>query len=268
MNLYRDILSSVWMLSPESAASLLPVVNGFLKGHSTDFKSFTVKSEAYGYQNPTQEQRVVVIPVKGVIMKYDYCWDMGMITFERILNQAWQDPEVGAIVLDVDSGGGQATYMDHVAGLLRQIREDKPVLTHISGVCASAAYYFAAQSTKIYASSKLDYVGSIGTMCSLWKPNENSTSDYVMLDFYATKSTEKNKDYQDAIDGKPQALIASLDKYNEEFHANVRAGRPNLDESCYTGICVLADEAEKLGMIDGIKRLDDVVAEAFSLIKS
>lgn len=259
------------MLSPESAASLLPVVNGFLQGHQTDFKAFTVKSEAYGYESTTEAdkpKRVLVIPVKGVIMKYDYCWDMGMVTFERLLNQAWQDPEVGAIVLDVDSGGGQATYMDHIALLLRQIREDKPVLTHISGMCASAAYYFAAQSTKIYASSKLDYVGSIGTMCSLWKANENSTQDYVLLDFYASKSSQKNKDYQDAVNGNAKALIATLDKYNEEFHANVRAGRPDIDESCYTGICVLADEAEKLGLIDGIKRLDAVIEEAFTLIKS
>lgn len=242
------------------------MVNAYLNHQAVDFKSLAVKSAVHGYEDPRQEKKVLVIPVQGVIMKYDYCGDMGMVTFERILNAARRDPSVGAIVFDVDSGGGQATYMDHVAKLIRDIRSEKPVLTHISGVCASAAYYFAAQSTKIYASSTLDHVGSIGTMCSLLKPNENSTDAYVQVDFYATKSTNKNKDYTDALDNKKEALTANLDKYNEEFHANVRAGRPNLDESCYTGICVLADEAEKLGLIDGIKRLDEVVAEAFTLI--
>jgi protease IV len=269
MNLLHQILSSVWMLSPKEAQSLLPTVQSFLKNQTVDMTSIAVKSAVRGYHQDNQpDQKVLVIPIIGVIMKYDYCGDMGMTSLERLLNQTRNDSSIGAIVFDIDSGGGQATYMDHIAKLIRDIRSEKPILIHFSNLCCSAAYYLAAQATAIYASSVLDEVGSIGTMCGLYKPNENSTDAYVLENFYATKSTEKNKDYRDAINGDPKALTAGLDRYNQEFHANVRLGRPNLDESCYGGISVFAEEGIKLGLIDGIKRLDEVIDEAFSLITS
>lgn len=246
--------------------------NSLMRGEKVDFSMFSVVSEISSYAinssstQPEIQKEVVVIPIHGVIMKYDYCGDMGMLTFEGILKEIKSNDRIGAVVLDIDSGGGQATYLDHVASAIRELNEVKPVLTHFSGMCCSAAYYIASQSREIFASSILDKVGSIGTMCSLYKNNQNSTAEFEIVSYYASASVNKNISYRDAEAGKPEKMIQCLDKYNTEFIANVKVTRPDIDSEAFTGVDVYADKAIKLGMIDGMKRLDEVIQYAFSLI--
>lgn len=270
MNLLRDIVSSVWMLSESEAQTMLPIINQLIAGGNVDLSGYSISNQAYGYTNPEkpESKRVVVIPVIGTIMKYDYCGDMGMISFERILDDLRMDDSIGAVVLDIDSGGGQATYLDHVATAMRALRDTKPVLTHFSSICASAAYYIASQSTKIYASSPTDRVGSAGTMFGLRKPNENTRGEYVLESIYATKSTAKNHAYEEALKGNTDPIQKDLlDPINEAFHNDLQLGRPQLDQSVLDGRDVMASEGIKLGLIDGIKRLDKVISEAFTLIQ-
>lgn len=269
MKLIQDITSSVWMLADSSVQGLLPLFNSLMRGEKVDFSMHSVHSDMTAFEdaNIKTDKKVLVIPIHGVIMKYDYCGDMGMVSFESILHQLKKDDSIGAIVLDIDSGGGQATYLDHVALAMRELRDVKPVLVHVSGMCASAAYYIASQATKIYSSSILDEVGSIGTMCTLNKKNPNSSEGYEAVQFYASASVNKNIEYREAVEGNPTKLIASLDKYNAEFLANVQLGRPDLDPEAFTGVCVYSDQAIQMNLIDGIKRLDDVIKEAFSLIQ-
>lgn len=270
MNIIRDIISSTWMLHANEAEGLRPLFNALIQGEKVDLSMHAVTSQLTQYTQETatkQKKQVMVIPISGVIMKYDYCGDMGMMSFESILKELKGDDNVGAVVLDIDSGGGQATYMDHVATAMRELRDVKPVLVHVHGMCASAAYYIASQATKIYVSSPLDEVGSIGTLCGLTKNNENSTAQYTVEYYYASASVNKNDASREAQNGKPEKLIKNLDKYNTEFIANVKLGRPNLNPEAFTGVCVYADRAMELNLIDGIKRIDEVIAEAFSLIK-
>ena len=269
MKLIQDITSSVWMLADSSVQGLLPLFNSLVRGEKVDFSMHSVHSEMSAYEdaNIKSQKQVLVIPIHGVIMKYDYCGDMGMMTFESILRELKTNEEIGAVVLDIDSGGGQATYLDHVAPAMRELRDIKPVLVHVSGMCASAAYYIASQATKIYTSSILDEVGSIGTMCTLNKKNPNSTDGYEAVQFYASASVNKNIEYREATEGNPTKLIANLDKYNVEFISNVKQGRPEIDPEAFTGVCVYSDKAIEMNLIDGIKRLDEVIKEAFSLIQ-
>lgn len=256
------------MLHPEVANGFIPLVKNLVSGVSVDFTAYAVKSQMKGYSSDKQTKNILVIPIQGTIMKNDYCGDMGMITFERIIQEATNDPSIGAIVLDIDSGGGQATYLDHVANALLEFRQNKPILTHISGMCCSAAYYIAAQSSEIYASSELDMIGSIGTVMFMDKPNPNSTAATIPFAVYATKSTAKNKIFHDALDGKITPMQQQLlDPYCESFINAVQTGRPQVDKSAFDGRAVFAPEAIDLALIDGIKRLDDVIAQAFNLIQ-
>jgi protease-4 len=159
--------------------------------------------------------------------------------------------------------------MPHVAQAIRNFKSEKPILTHFSGVCASAAYYIASQTNKIYASLGTDIVGSVGTMCSLRRINtENKNAEFIYESIYATKSTEKNFEFEQIKEGNPAPMRENiLDPMNEQFHADVLLGRPNINKEIFTGKAMLASSAIKFNMIDGIKRLDEVIAEAYSLIK-
>lgn len=271
MNFLRDIYSSVWMVHPDLANRALPFVNNMLSGVSVDFSVFAAKGEVKGYSSsgkPTESKNILVIPIQGVIMKNDYCGDMGMMSLERLVQDATTDPFIHAIVLDIDSGGGQATYLDHVATALLEFRAVKPIVTHVSGMCASAAYYLAAQSNEIFVSSPLDLVGSIGTVMFMEKPNPNSTAATIPVAIYAPQSTAKNKGYNDVMQGKEETIKnETLFPYAQSFIDAVSNARPQVDETAFDGRAVLAADAQKLGLIDGIMRLDEVIQHTFSLIQ-
>lgn len=265
-NLVRNILSSVWMISDREASNLRPVVESLVRGLSVDMSQYVVQSRTYGYSNsPNRDQdRTIVIEIKGVIMKYDYCGDMGMMSLERLIYRLADDESVSGVILDIDSGGGEATYLDHVAEALRYLRERKTLVAHFSGICASAAYYLASQCQEIYASSPLDECGSIGTLCGMNKPNPNNRSQYTLELIYSTKSPAKNKAYRDALDGDYTEFERVLDEYSTSFHENVLSGRPKVDQSAFDGRLVTSDEAKKLNLIDGVKRLDQVIADVMN----
>lgn len=257
-------------MSPDEANRLLPMVQAFVNGASIDFSAEVTQRQFESFSDSTKVKKkdVLVIPIDGVIMKHDYCGSIGTVTLEKIFFNALSDPSIGAIVLDIDSGGGQAAHLNLLFDAAYAFAQEKVLLTHFSGYCCSAAYYYAGASQKIYAASDLEKVGSIGTMSTIQRPNENNRGPLSIEFHYATASTNKNSSYRELMNGNPEPLIKKeLDPLNNTFIANMKKARPQMHESVYTGIDVYADEAIKLGLIDGIKRLDDVINEAFSLIQ-
>jgi len=66
-----------------------------------------------------------------------------------------------AIVLAVDSPGGEVAGANELAQLDRDAAEQKPVVAFVGGLAASAAYWLIAGATEIVA-SETAILGSIG----------------------------------------------------------------------------------------------------------
>jgi signal peptide peptidase SppA len=109
---------------------------------------------------------VAVIPVFGIITPrpsiYEY---YGLATstqtIGRRVREALADPEVKAVVLDVDSPGGVISGVAELASELRGMRGGKPIVAHADYLVASAAYWIASQADEIVASPSA-LVGSVG----------------------------------------------------------------------------------------------------------
>ncbi len=90
----------------------------------------------------------------------------GLTSYEGLRAQvadAVNDPEVGAICLVIDSGGGEAGGMGETANAIRAAREKKPVLAVVDDFCCSAAYGLASAANGIWV-SKTSTAGSIGVI--------------------------------------------------------------------------------------------------------
>jgi protease-4 len=76
-----------------------------------------------------------------------------------------EDSAIKAIVLRIDSPGGDAAASQEVYQEVRRIRDEvkKPIVSSIDSVGASGAYYIASGSSKIYANDA-SIVGSIGVI--------------------------------------------------------------------------------------------------------
>jgi hypothetical protein len=109
----------------------------------------------------------------------------------------------------------------------------------------------------------MNIVGSAGTMIQFsGKPNGTVDQDGEKhITLYATKSTAKNKDFEEAIQNDNYKLIVSnlLDPINENFLASILSNRPILQGSNYDdGHTVFSKDAVGT-FIDGIASFDEVV---------
>lgn len=80
-------------------------------------------------------------------------------------DQAGRDPRVKAVVLSVDSPGGEVTAGDTIHHALAKLSARKPVVIFINSIGTSAAYYVACAGTWIMCSAT-SFTGSIGVIIS------------------------------------------------------------------------------------------------------
>ena len=87
---------------------------------------------------------------------------LGARSFVSMLDGIRKDDDIEAVVLRIDSPGGDAIASDQMLRAVRRLREKKPLVISMSNVAASGGYYIAAaEDTKIVAYPST-YTGSIG----------------------------------------------------------------------------------------------------------
>lgn len=82
---------------------------------------------------------------------------------KRALRQALEDDLVKAIVLRVDSPGGEVTASDTLYHAVQQAKAKKPVIVYMDSMAASGGYYLACGASKIVANENT-WTGSIGVI--------------------------------------------------------------------------------------------------------
>lgn len=220
---------------------------------------------------------VAVIPVGGLLVaKLGYVgwgWITGYDGLRVQLAQAFADPEVKGIALDIDSGGGDvAGCFDLVEwAMAAKVAAGKPVGAILSETAYSAAYAFASWADSI-AVPRTGGVGSIGAVCVHW-------------DFSAMLAREGLKPSliasgQHKVDGNPfQPLpedvrmrwTATVDDLRRLFAETVARNRQaagaaltmeqamGTEAQCFAGPAGVA-EAVRLGLADAILSPDRAFA--------
>jgi signal peptide peptidase SppA len=109
---------------------------------------------------------IAVIPVQGTLLKKESfmsAWS-GSSSYEQIQRQmadAVADAGVSAILLDIDSPGGETAGCFDLADYIFSVRDQKPVWAVANDIALSAAYAIASSASKIYL-NRTGAVGSIG----------------------------------------------------------------------------------------------------------
>ncbi len=77
--------------------------------------------------------------------------------------QALEDKEVKAIVLAIDSPGGEVTASDIIYNTVKKAKETKPVVVSMGSLAASGGYYIACGGSHVFAHDTT-FTGSIGVI--------------------------------------------------------------------------------------------------------
>jgi protease IV len=113
-------------------------------------------------------RRIAVVPVLGDIVggrsredPLGFSRLAGAETVVRALQQAQEDPSVVAIVLRVDSGGGDVLASDLMYRAVLEAKKHKPVVATMGDAAASGGYYAAVAADEVLA-EPTTLTGSIG----------------------------------------------------------------------------------------------------------
>lgn len=267
-------LRGPWMITPEHAAIMAPILKGVLQGYITEFDKapdpYRVKCAEYapassGKGGDFADKSVYVTYLTGTMMKYDQCDAPGTRTIGQGLLDADRDPDIVGHIIIADSGGGAANAVPELADAIRACT--KPVVAWVDGLAGSACMYAISYCSRILAHQPMDTVGSIGTILEIsGYPKFHKDADgYVTARIYADAATEKNAGYEAALEGNFQVVKEErLNPMNDVFVNDMKANRPNLTPEQLSGRTYFAKDA--IGsFIDAIGSFGDAVQAVLEL---
>jgi ClpP class serine protease len=154
-----------WLMLPEALDSLLAIADR--QGDPTALEARLGKP-LDNTRTVSLRDGVAVIPVTGPIMRYANLFThiSGATSTQELatdLRAALDDPKVRAIVLNIDSPGGEATGINELADMIYAARARKPIKAYVGGTGASAAYWIASAASEIVVDDTA-LLGSIGVV--------------------------------------------------------------------------------------------------------
>ena len=221
----------------------------------------------------TSGSKVAVLPVQGTVQKRGGYCSLGTKDLVAQLQAANRDPEIVAIVLDIDSPGGQVDGTEEFAQAVAL--SGKPVVAYIDGLGASAAYWIASQASSIFINSaSTGYAGSLGVLCMSINQSAFLEKQGVKVEILrSSRAVDKARlnPVEPLSDDVRAAVQADLDQIGETFIAAVqkgRAGKLSTKEDVFTGKVYRGADAKKHGLVDAIGSLQDAVNKAAQLAQS
>ena len=136
---------------------------------STDSEDeYDILKNAKHLQGPSDAEKIIaVINVKGIILSdskssYD---NANAAKICKLIRIADREPRVAAILLYLDTPGGEVTASDEIWNAVK--KANKPVVAYMGSMAASGGYYIASGADKIVA-HRTTLTGSIGVIIQTW----------------------------------------------------------------------------------------------------
>jgi len=189
------------------------------------------------------------------------------------LQDLGDDKNVKAVVLRINSGGGDAYASEQIWRAVSQLNKKKPVVVSMGGMAASGAYYMSMGARYIMA-QPTTLTGSIGIFGAL--PDFSNLMTQKLGFKFDEVKTNRNSGYTSAGMARPwsAAEIENLQAYVNRgyslFRKRVADGRKlSVDqvENIAQGRVWLGTDAKRIKLIDGFGNLDDAIAKAAQLAK-
>lgn len=152
-------------------ASVAPRILGggklLVRAMDDDYDEDKTPVEAYRVKN-----RIAIVPVIGTLVRRSSWLDAlcGFTSYDGLrasVTEAMREPDVLAVMLDIDSGGGEAGGCFDLVEQLKELSRhySKPIWAHANETAASAAYAIACAAECIWI-TRTGEAGSIGVVCA------------------------------------------------------------------------------------------------------
>jgi protease-4 len=237
-------------------------------------------------ENNNAAAKIAVVHIDGIITgrMIDQSGYSMVDVIKEQLDRAGEDAKVRAVILKVDSPGGEVLASDDISRAITEFQKkrNKPVIASMGSLAASGGYYISAPCRWIVA-NEMTITGSIGVILSTW--NYRGLMNKVGVRPFTFKSGE----FKDMLSGSrdPDSITAAetnmvqrlIDETYQKFKSvvaegrgwahekNQEKGRPLAsDWQAYAdGRILSGKEAHQLGFVDELGDFDTATERAKEL---
>lgn len=167
------MLNRPLVIHPAKAAIVADVLAGRIGIAAPDLGALSPEANRFAGRartaaSPRVASGVAVISIVGSLVNRG-AWVgaySGLVSYEGIsaqLREAAADPSVHSVVLDIDSGGGEAGGITAVVAQIKALAGKKRVVAVVNDTAASGGYWIASAADEIVV-SETSMVGSIGVV--------------------------------------------------------------------------------------------------------
>src|SRR6185369_12677524 len=238
-------------------------------------------------ETQSTDNKVAIIPVEGLIMS-EGLGDGNLVNFiSDQFKMAANDKDVKAVVLKVNSPGGEVLASDDIYSLIKKFQKEshKPVVASMGSLAASGGYYVSAPCQWIVA-NELTITGSIGVIMHGY--NFRGLMDKVGVRPEVFKSGKfkdmlsPDKKAEEITEEERELIQSMVNETFDKFKSIVREGRAfalKKNKSGADGARVLVDNWEQFadgrilsgkdavrhGFVDELGNFDVAVSRARKL---
>lgn len=269
-----DILYQPWAIAPDRLTEIQAIYATHLRGESIDIEAVEARigrqlqNQSQGYQ---VQDGAALIPLRGVMaprmnLMSQVSGGTSTELFARDVQAALSDPQVKSIVLLVDSPGGSVGGTQAAAAAVMAARGVKPTATYSDGTMASAAYWVGSAADRVYISSGVDQVGSIGVVASHVDVSQREAQlGMKTTEIVAGRYKRIASQYGPLTESGRQSIQDQVDYLYSLFVGDVAAQRGVSSDKVLAdmadGRVFIGQQAIDAGLVDAIGRIEGVIAE-------
>jgi protease-4 len=240
-------------------------IDTYLKNKFGDFEfaKFSDYSAFLENNKRVQDSKIAIVYADGMITGDDESDEISSEKYQKIFAEIQENKDIKGIVLRINSPGGSASVSESIWQQIKNIKKTMPVYVSMGNLAASGGYYIASAGDSIFAENTT-ITGSIGVYgllfnlealksklgVSVEKVKTNHLSDFPAFDRPMSKLER-------------QRMQMGVDSIYYLFLKRVSASRKMSVEQVHElaqGRVWTGSQAQKNGLVDGIKSLHQVIA--------
>jgi signal peptide peptidase SppA len=225
------IFNTPLLLAPDKAEVIVAALSSrFLGQGSTDVAAASSGPDRRECDFTVTDTGIATIPISGTLVRrHDWVSAAsGLTSYEHIraaVEDAVTDPRVQALLLDIDSPGGEVAGLFDLVDFLSEARQIKPVWAVANDQAYSAAYGIASACERIYT-TRSGGVGSVGVIAvHLDSSGADRAQGLAYTVFRAGRYKAEHNSYEPLTDHARQTMQDELDRLYALFAGQVARNR-------------------------------------------
>ena len=225
---------------------------------------------------PTTSGKISVLNIFGTISPrlsamQDVSGGISAEAVSKAFADSVKNPDVSAIVLNIDSPGGSVGGIAELSKQIYEARGTKPIVAIANGQMASAALWIGSAADEVVATPSATDIGSYGVMSI--HQDDTAAMEKAGITQTVIGSTEfKTEGWGPMTDSLKERMQQRVDSISTQFGMDLARnyGVPlsTVNANFGKGRTFLAEEALQAGLVKRIATLDSVLAELGSVAGS